>query len=121
MRRVILATVMLGLVGLPTAVQAESWYSPRQPTHVYYAKPLHCPYGYTSFGRCLRGGYGRNGYAPVFGPVWGPQAYMPAVGKGVDLRPNGSYVRSLGLPEGMFGPETELAEPDGLALPPNPN
>lgn len=117
MRRVLL-WVLIGLLGAETAVQAGERFARRHGGYgVEIAPDSIGPYGY---GRRLRGGYGRNGYAPVFGPVWGPTAFLPGAGKSVDLRPNGSYVRPLGPPE-MLVELDDAATPDGNALPSTSN
>ncbi len=114
MRRAILA-VVIGLIGqafveLGEAARAGDWYG----------YPSNNRYG--GYGRQLRGGYGKNGFAPVCGPVWGPTAFIYANGRAMDPRPHGSYVRPLyPPPEMMFGPEPLPAiGPDATVAPPYP-
>lgn len=108
MRRTILATV-LGLIGAVHGVQADepvacnpetsNGYGVAAPMPVGDGVPLSREYRdrfvYGGYGLKLRGGYGRNGYAPVCGSVWGPKAFLPASGQGYDPRPRGAYVRAL--------------------------
>jgi hypothetical protein len=43
---------------------------------------------------------------------------MPAAGRGVDIRPNGSYIRSLGMSEAMFDPNLGTEpQPNPIATP----
>jgi hypothetical protein len=97
MRRLILTTAICVISFAATSAQAGRFFGGGAdvPESVTNGAPPYTPTpGYTTFGRKLRGGFGRNGFAPVWGPVWGPRAFTPATGKGDDLRPNGAYVKS---------------------------
>ena len=80
MRRAILAAVVL-CGGLASALQADSWYGPRYPCHVYYSKHHSCPYGYKTWGYGLtpHAAFGRNSYrAPDVKSFTGPGQYIYA-------------------------------------------
>lgn len=129
MRRTIFATV-LGLLGIVQGVQADepvacdpatsNGYGVTAPLPVGDGVPLSREYRdryvYGGYGLKLRGGYGRNGYAPVCGPVWGPNAFLPAAGKGYDPRPRGAYVRAL-VPSPEMMVDAEPAVPGENMLP----
>jgi hypothetical protein len=109
MRRTIFGAV-LGLLGAVHGLQADepvacnpataSGYgmaAPPMPVGdgVPLSREYRDRYVYGGYGLKLRGGYGRNGYAPVCGPLWGSAAFLPAAGRGYDPRPRGAYVRAL--------------------------
>jgi hypothetical protein len=73
MRRALLALI-LGWIGLSSAVQADSWYGPGYPFHVYYSSCHTCPYGYKThgYGKSLRGiVHGWYGFGPRYTPANG--------------------------------------------------
>ena len=47
--------------------------------------------GYGPYGPGHRGGYGANGYAPTFGPVWGTSAFYPQPNIPRSHRSGGAY------------------------------
>src|SRR5437868_11367416 len=93
MRLFMLTTAMIGLLAIPSVGQAGRNAVGPAGFDDYGSAPFDSN-RQTTFGRRLRGGYGRNGFAPIWGPLWGAQALTPAAGKGYDIRPMGSYVKS---------------------------
>lgn len=122
MRRVMWAAAVLGLLSTPAFVQAqerfghayfESFAGPRG----YGAPQGGVPPGFSNFGLRLRGGFGRNGYAPLWGPVWGPEAFMPAAGRDGDVRHYHSYGEPVTYSQPARGAESDVGHP----TPPNPS
>jgi len=112
MRRAILSAAV-GVFCVGSALQAgehhgrhATAYAYPQPTRNYVDGVTPNPYAnpYGGYGRQLRGGFGINGFAPAFGPVWGPEAFIYANGQAMDPRPHGSYTRNPFAYGGMPGP-----------------
>lgn len=98
MRRAILAAAVIGWMTMHAEAQAGGHRATCYRDTVVTGSADANPYGpdrYRGYGRQLRGGYGVNGFAPVCGPVWGPNAFIYANGLVPDPRPMGSYVRPL--------------------------
>ena len=122
MRRVMWAAAVLGLLSTPAFVQAQERFG-----HAYsegfagprgYGAPQGgVPPGFSNFGLRLRGGFGRNGYAPLWGPVWGPEAFMPAAGTDRDVR----HYRSYGDPVTYSTPAGTAESDVGQPTPPIPS
>ena len=119
------ATMLLGLARVNSAaaaepavpVEAEAAVAPVPPVVAAPAAapcpPHGRPYGYAGFGYYggygmqLRGGYGKLGFAPVFGPIWGPYAFVPN-----RARVSAGYAKNPALAAGYEG---ELCWPTARA------
>jgi hypothetical protein len=104
MRRFFLGLAAVGLLGgagiLQAGEQVAAVHGQERPAYVQYGGGPE----YATYGRRLRGGFGKNGYAPVCGPFWGPNAFAPWYSQSPPVRPNGAYVRNPYLDDGMIFP-----------------
>lgn len=83
MRRMILAAIVLGVLASTDFVRADDWAQWHPAPDGGNLRWFGAPQGGTPpgwyYGKRLRGGYGCLGYAPVFGPFQGPDAFIPPV------------------------------------------
>ena len=128
---------MIGVCLGPIAAEAgnrdryDYTYNPLGGNRLYGAPAGGVSPNYSTYGRRLRGGFGRNGFAPTFGPVCGPNAFVPATG----VAPiGGPYARPSIHPQLMLGggheadyppavptiPSGAVVPADSALLPPTP-